>query len=102
MKNKAKSIPKRLTGLTQLSRLPQHSFWADGSIWGCTARGLSESVAVVEGVKPDEKMQVLVDQALLKAPEVVKFLDGLEHAQIQFAVSAVEGLTLQELYAARL
>jgi secreted PhoX family phosphatase len=101
MKNTAKSIPKKLTNRAQLLRPDPNAFWADGEIWGCTARGLSEAVAVVDGVKSDEKMQVLIDSQHVDTPEVMRFLEGLNDAQINYAMTLTDGSTMQELFANR-
>jgi len=102
MKNKAKNVPKRLTGLTQLPRLLVSHFWADGDVWGCTAPVLSESVVLIEGLKPTEKMQVMVRQDSLGASEVQRFLDGLDHARVHYQVSCAEAWTLHEIYSGKL
>lgn len=98
MKNKASNVPKRLTGLTNLPRLAHHDFWADGNIWGCTRPELRESVALIEGLRPDERMQVLVQHDRFNSAEVQKLLDGLDHAEIYYSACPVEAATLRELF----
>lgn len=98
MKNKVSNVPKRLTGLTSLPRLAHHDFWADGNIWGCTRPELRESVVLIEGLRPEERMQVLVQHDRFNSPDVQKLLDGLDHAEIHYATSGVEAATLRELF----
>ncbi|MHB9376232.1 hypothetical protein ACYHMY_28490 (plasmid) [Pseudomonas amygdali pv. morsprunorum] len=98
MKNKASNVPKRLTGLTNLARLAHYDFWAGGDIWGCTRPELREAVALIEGLRPDERMQVLVQNDRLNSVEVHKLLDGLDQAEIYYSAGPVEAATLRELF----